>query len=100
MIAALPVKHPRVWLMMSNIAYLLSSDVEEERTLMNYALSLQKLDDTHVAREDPISAAAGQLVKDVLELKELFLKHSQEMDDQTVPYLVLDPSRTAISILI
>ena len=100
LVAALPVKHPRGWFMMPNIMYLLSSDLEEEQTLMNYALSLQRVADTDAARDDPISAAAGQLVTYLMELKDLFLKHNEEMDDQTLPYLVLDPARTAISILI
>jgi hypothetical protein len=100
MVAALPVNHPRIWLMSSHLAYLLSSKVEYEQTLMNYALSLSKLDSDEDNREDPISAAAGQLVNDLRELQVLFEQHSKEMDDQTLPYNVLDPEATAVSILI
>jgi len=98
MIRALPANHPRIWLMSSHLPYLLSYRVAEDQTLLNYALSLQKL--SSIKKGDPIADAGDKLVKDLVELAAAFKFNSQQMDDQTLPYEVMDPGATAISILL
>ena len=49
----------------------------------------------------PFCAAKRDAASSILaELQVLFEQHSKEMDDQTLPYNVLDPEATAVSILI
>jgi len=61
-------------------------------------VSLQRLAKEDL--KDPIGQAVDQLVKDLVDLKEVFAKSSEEMDDQTLPYHVMDPGSIAISILL
>jgi hypothetical protein len=100
MMRALPINHPRIWLMSSHLPYLLSYRVAEEQTLLNYALSLSRLAGSAQGGNDPIVKAGPQLLSDLVELREVFKRNSEEMDDQTLPYNVLDPGATAISILL
>jgi hypothetical protein len=98
LVQALPVKHPRVWLMASHLPYLLSYQVDQKQTLLNYALSLQKLAESTPG--DQIYDAGKQLVDDLVSLKAEFGRNKAEMDDQLVPYNVMDPDATAVSILL
>jgi hypothetical protein len=41
MMAALPMKDPRVWMMCSQLPYILSDPVAEDQTMVAYAQSLQ-----------------------------------------------------------
>jgi hypothetical protein len=84
--------------MSSHLPYLLSYRVAEEQTLLNYALSLKKL--SSIQKGDPIADAGDQLVKDLVVLVAAFKFNSQQMDDQTLPYEVMDPGAAAISILL
>lgn len=95
---ALPVNRPREWLLSSHLPHLLSFRVAEDQNLINYAASLWNL---YKKKDTPaITAAASKLYEDLKVLKELFKKTSDEMDDKTVAYDVLDPNATAVSILI
>jgi len=63
LVQAFPVKHPRVWLMASHLPYLLGYQVDQKQTLLNYAVSLQKLAENTAG--DPIYDARKQLVDDL-----------------------------------
>ncbi|KAH8773287.1 valencene oxygenase [Hyaloscypha finlandica] len=86
LVQAFPVKHPRVWLMASHLPYLLGYQVDQKQTLLNYAVSLQKLAEN----------TAGDPIYDAPE----FGRDKTEMDDQLVPYNVMDPDATTVSILL
>lgn len=101
MMAALPVNDPRVWLMSSQLPYLLSYRVAEDQTLLNYAESLCKLSSQKTGDEwKSVSEAAKVFYADLLELGARFRKNSEEMDRDVVPYHVMDPTELAVSVLI
>ena len=97
-IRALPTTRPREWLLASHLPHLLSFKVAEDQTIVNYAASLAKVAEGNGEKE--IAKAAGTLYKDLVELGEIFKENSKLMDDQTMPYEVMDPDATAISILL
>ncbi|KAJ7511404.1 lipoxygenase [Mycena galericulata] len=94
---ALPIHKPRDWLMMAQVPYLLSFEPAEESTILHYATT------TADSRSSPkvIRHAAKALKSDLEEFVYTTAKYSKELDDGAkTPYLVLDPGKTAISILI
>ncbi len=100
-VAALPVHDEQVWLLSSQLPYLLSYGVAEDQTLMNYA---QQLVEEAKEKEGDgwreIGRAAAALNSDLWQLGVVFNKHSEEMDDKIVAYNVMDPTELAVSILI
>lgn len=111
---SLPINRPKEWLLASHLVHLLNFRVAEEQNLVNYALSLYHLTDKNSdggSGEKHIQAAAKALVDDLTLLGDtkdnvgnvvpgVFSKISQGMDDQEIPYRVLQPIETAVSILI
>jgi len=94
-INALPVNDPQTWFKCSQLTYMLSYKVSEDKTLAAYALDLAKS-----SKEPEIVAAAEGLSKDLIALGIEFRKNSEAMDDKIVPYHVMDPSMLAVSVLI
>ncbi|KAJ4480259.1 lipoxygenase [Lentinula aciculospora] len=95
-LAALPLKQPRDWLLMAQVPYLLSFEVPEDSTILHYAETASNSKST----PDIIRTAARALKADLETFIHTVEQNSRELDDQQTPYLVLDPSQTAISILI
>ncbi|KAK2466546.1 hypothetical protein APHAL10511_001408 [Amanita phalloides] len=93
---ALPVRKSRDWLIMAQVPYLLSFEVPDEGTILHYATTTA---DSPSAPE-VIRNAAKSLRDDLNGFINTVAQHSKELDDQSTPYLVMDPSKTAISILI
>lgn len=104
LLAALPLKNPQEWLLSSHLPHLLSYHVPADQNLVNYAISIAQLAAQKGAegdeKEAKIATAAGRLFEQLVELIEVFRKNSEDMDDQTVPYDVMNPEATAVSILI
>ena len=50
--------------------------------------------------EQEVKAAAEKFYEDLRGLSEVFEKNSEEMTEGSIPYNVLDPGSTAVSILI
>ncbi|PVH71666.1 Lipoxygenase [Cadophora sp. DSE1049] len=100
-VAALPVHDEQVWLLSSQLPYLLSYGVSEDQTLLSYA---QELEDEARGEEGEnwkaIETAAGNFYGDLMKLGVLFDEHSRVLDDKIVPYNVMDPTELAVSILI
>jgi hypothetical protein len=97
MLLALPIHKPRDWLLMAQVPYLLSFEAAEESTILHYATT------TAHSRSVPevIRHAAKALKSDLEEFIYTTVQYSKELDDHAkTPYLVLDPGKTAISILI
>ncbi|KAJ4490087.1 lipoxygenase [Lentinula aciculospora] len=96
LLSALPLQRPRDWLLMAQVPYLLSFEVPEESTILHYAETTS----SSRATLEVIRSAAQVLTSELRAFIDTVSQNSRELDDQQTPYLVLDPSRTAISILI
>ncbi|KAJ3511333.1 hypothetical protein NLJ89_g4161 [Agrocybe chaxingu] len=91
---ALPLKLHSAWLLMAQIPYLLSAEVESEDNIITYA-------DTVASLRDAVLAQAGKALRaDLTALSKVLREHSRDMDDQTKKYDVLDPIAVASSIII
>ncbi|KAB8343101.1 hypothetical protein FH972_022695 [Carpinus fangiana] len=104
LLAALPVHREREWLLAAQIPMILSFAVTEERNMVAFAQSLWRVyyrkEGAEAARIKEIAAA---LYGDLRKLAVAFRDHSLEVDDgsgKTVPYMVMDPGNTAVSILL
>ncbi|KAG8823413.1 hypothetical protein FRC17_009342 [Serendipita sp. 399] len=96
---ALPINEPFQWFLASQIPYILSDPVSEDENLLSYAFSVSSL-----APGDPKTAnlvkAAKRFREDIQRASIVFQENSLALDDQTVPYMVLDPRKVAVSILL
>ncbi len=81
---------------MAHVPYLLSFEMPEDSTILHYATTAS--DSTF--SPPAIRKAAGTLRSDLDAFSVDVYRYSLELDDQQTPYEVLDPARTAISILI
>jgi hypothetical protein len=93
---ALPIHEARDWLIMAQVPYLLSFEVPDDGNILHYATTISDSNST----PEIIRDAAMVLKDDLEEFVGTVAMYSQELDDQQTPYFVLDPSKTAISILI
>lgn len=109
LLKALPIDRPREWLLASHIPHLLSFRVADDQNLVNYAISQYHLADEN--GEIGIREAAREFVAKLRELgdtedaygrrvKGVFSRISDELDDQSIQYKVMEPVATAVSILI
>nr|CCV01583.1 lipoxygenase [Pleurotus ostreatus] len=94
LMAALPLEAKQEWLLMAQIPYLLSKQVEQDGNIVTYAATASN-------NEDPIIAAAGrELSADLDNLASVFLENGQKLDDQNAEYNVLAPDQLANAIVI
>ncbi|KAF4564004.1 hypothetical protein EYR36_003253 [Pleurotus pulmonarius] len=94
LMAALPLKAKRQWLLMAQIPYLLSMQVQQNENIVTYASQAQK-------NPDPVVVAAGKdLSADLKKLAKVFEKNSGRLDDQNTAYNVLEPQHLAKAIVI
>lgn len=101
MMAALPIRDQRIWLMSSQMAHMLSHPPAEEHTIVVYAQNLER--EARVKKGpkwQQVEKAARGFHDDLMGLGADFDMHGQMMDDQVLPYRVLDPMELAVSILI
>lgn len=94
--AALPLGRQREWLLAAQIPWLLSFRVEPDRSLLNYALSQYRV--CRVGGRD--AGASEAFYRALCGLARRFYYNSVAQDEGAVPYMVLDPGQTAVSILI
>ncbi|CAA7258483.1 unnamed protein product [Cyclocybe aegerita] len=91
---ALPLQSQVSWLMMAQVPYLLSAEVEPENNIITYAGEA-------ASNRNPLIAQAGKVLqKDVATLGTTFRDISDQMDDQGTKYKVLDPVDLASAIII
>jgi Lipoxygenase len=82
------------WMLMAQVPYLLSSEVDPESNIEEYAESTKE-------SPNPLIARAGvSFAANIKGLKALFDQYNTEKDDQVTAYDVLDPNVMAKSILI
>ncbi|KAK6082808.1 lipoxygenase 1 [Seiridium cupressi] len=101
MVKALPIRRQREWLLATQIPWLLSFRVASDRSLLNFALSQwnvykKKRGDNDVEVRDISERFYLKLCK----LAKTFYCNSKAMDEGAIPYMVMDPGFTAVSILI
>lgn len=97
--SALHIKRHRQWLLSEQLPWLLSFKVESSNNLQTFAESHQLLAGTD-EEEQASSAIIDALEADLEELTAKFREISHRMDRDSIPYTVLEPSNTAVSILI
>lgn len=101
LVRALPINRQREWLLSAQLPWLLSFRVADENNLLNYATSIWRLyEDKTKGNEKEIKAIAENLYTDLRKLISIFVDHSDQMTKGTIPYTVMDPNTTAVSILI
>ncbi|VUC24540.1 unnamed protein product [Clonostachys rosea] len=98
---ALPCGRQREWLLSVQIPWLLSSQVASERSLKSFALSQWRIHFKGQSNLDKdIAEISKEFYEDLQRLDVEFAQTSNNMDKGSVPYMVLDPDNTAVSILI
>lgn len=101
LVEALPIKRQREWLLSAQLPWLLSFRVAEENNLINYAASLFGLYREKTKSSDKqIAIIAETFYIGLRKLIIAFDDHSRQMTEGTIPYRVMNPHDTAISILI
>ncbi|KAH6903407.1 lipoxygenase [Coprinopsis sp. MPI-PUGE-AT-0042] len=95
-IASLPMTNADMgeWLLMAQVPYLLSAEVDVENNVMAYANS------TKASSNQLIAKAGGKFADKLKGLEAEFNKHNKELDDRKTPYYVLHPAYVAQSVLI
>lgn len=101
LVAALPLGRQREWLLASQIPWLLSFRVASDRSLLNFALSQWHVYRRKTRPEDvEVRDIALRFYTDLCGLARTFLDNSRAMDEGSIPYMVLQPGYTAVSVLI
>lgn len=101
MMAALPIKDPRIWMMSSQVPYLLSESVADDQTMAVYAQTLQaEARMKKGPKWQQVEKSAAEFHSDLMGLTEDFRNNSEQMDDKVMPYDVMDPAELAVGILI
>jgi len=101
LVAALPINRQRQWLLAAQVPWLLSFKVEDDRSLINFAASQWNVYKSKKdAKDQKIRDASQTLYTDLQALQKTFFNNSSSMDKGAIPYMVLDPGLTAVSILI
>ncbi|KAJ8515588.1 hypothetical protein ONZ45_g7005 [Pleurotus djamor] len=94
LVKSLPVTANQDWLLMCQVPYLLSMPVDTAGNIVTYA-------DEAARDEDVVIAAAGkQFYEDLEGLKVVFRRNSAQLDNQQIPYDVMNPEEMANGIVI
>lgn len=101
LVQALPINRQRQWLLAAQVPWLLSFKVEDERSLLNFAASQWNVYKHAKTESDKKVRESSQALYAALQgLQKQFFYNSSGMDKGSIPYMVLDPGLTAVSILI
>jgi hypothetical protein len=96
---ALPVGRANEWLLASHLVHLLSYQVADDQNIFNYGVSLYKLTEDD-PKQEALHDAARKFVEDLLEFDGVMEATEKKLDNQEIPYHVLQPKLNAVSILI
>lgn len=101
LIQALPINLERQWILAVQVPWLLSFKVASDRSLLIFASSQSKRYKGKTAKHtQQVRTISNDLFENLQKVGEEFIKNSQAMSDGAIPYQVLDPATTAVSILI
>ncbi|THU97594.1 Lipoxygenase [Dendrothele bispora CBS 962.96] len=95
-LSALPIDRPKDWLVMAQVPYLLSFEVPDDSTILHYATTMSSTS----SNRQSIRKAASVLRDDLEAFSRTVSELNIDIGDHQTPYYVLDPKRTAVSILI
>lgn len=101
LVKALPIGRQRQWLLAAQIPWLLSYKVSTERSLISFAQSQwwsRKYAQT--TKEKAVRDISERFHDDLRALDVEFTQTSNNMSEGSIPYMVMDPDNTAVSILI
>ena len=98
---SLPINHQKEWLLATQIPWLLSFKTANEHSLLKYSEQLYNLVRKSKGATDlKTKAIAKEFWEDLRGLVKVFSENSMAMTRGTIPYIVMDPASTAVSILI
>ncbi|KAJ0274969.1 hypothetical protein COL940_009022 [Colletotrichum noveboracense] len=100
MTKALPIGRQREWLLAAQVPWLLSFKVAGERSLISFAHSQWRTHCRAGRNSANIREVTEEFFYDLKDLEVEFSVTSRQMDRGSIPYMVMDPSNTAVSILI
>ncbi|KAH7633240.1 lipoxygenase [Sordaria sp. MPI-SDFR-AT-0083] len=101
LVASLPINRQRQWLLSAQVPWLLSFRAPQDRSLLNYAASMWRVHKTKQGRREKMVAEASErLYQRLRETQTTVWENSRAMEKGSLPYMVLDPGNTAVSILI
>ena len=85
----------------AQVPWLLSFRAPQDRSLLNYAASMWRVYKTKKGRREKMVAEASErLYQRLRETQATVWENSRAMEKGSLPYMVLDPGNTAVSILI
>ncbi|KAH6953878.1 lipoxygenase [Ilyonectria sp. MPI-CAGE-AT-0026] len=97
---ALPIGRQRQWLLSVQVPWLLSFKVASDRSLITFAQSQWRTHCGDDKEDQDIRAISERFYLELKKLEVEFLITSKSMDEGSIPYMVMDPANTAVSILI
>ncbi|KAM5344372.1 hypothetical protein ACJ41O_012909 [Fusarium nematophilum] len=97
---ALPIGRQREWLLAVQVPWLLSFKVPSDRSLITFAQSQWRAHYGNSQEDQEVRKISEMFYLDLKKLEVEFLITSKGMDEGSVPYMVMDPGNTAVSILI
>ncbi|KID81294.1 lipoxygenase [Metarhizium guizhouense ARSEF 977] len=100
LVDALPLGRQRQWLLSVQVPWLLSFKTPSDRSLISFAQSQWHTHRGDSQADREIGDISEQFYNELKKLQVEFLITSKSMDKNSIPYMVLDPSNTAASILI
>ncbi|RKK66013.1 hypothetical protein BFJ69_g15784 [Fusarium oxysporum] len=100
LVDALPIGRQRQWLLSVQVPWLLSFKVPSDRSLITFALSQWRTYRRDDREDQEIRAISQRFYIELKKLEVEFLVTSKSMDEGAIPYMVMDPANTAVSILI
>ncbi|KAK1982084.1 lipoxygenase [Colletotrichum cereale] len=100
LVKALPIGRQREWLLSAQVPWLLSFKVASDRSLISFAQSQWRTHRGRAREQQVVRSISEGFYYDLRQLEVEFLVTSMNMDWASIPYMVMDPSNTAVSILI
>ncbi|CAI6099734.1 unnamed protein product [Clonostachys chloroleuca] len=97
---ALPIGRSRQWLLAVQVPWLLSFKVASDRSLITFAQSQWRAHTGSDDEDKKIRDNSERFFQGLKKLEAEFVRTSRGMDEGSIPYMVLDPANTAVSILI
>ena len=100
LVRSLPIGRQRQWLLTVQVPWLLSFKVASERNLITFAQSQWRTLRGAKGADLKVAEASKVFYEELRKLDVDFARHSNEMNADSIPYSVMDPDNTAVSILI
>lgn len=100
LVDALSIGRQGQWLLSVQVPWLLSFKVPSDRSLITFAQSQWHTHRGDDKEDQEIRAISERFYLELKKLEVEFLITSKSMDERSIPYMVMNPANTAVSILI